>query len=180
MTTKPNLKITLLLCLSLVLINCSEEEVQTLEGINTTEDISIFSSKKLDLSNLDLDIDFNSYYKISSQKDIYDVSDIITEELFYQRDKNDQELLGFDVIIEGDELMLSPIVGANEKNSKSLVSSPSSCPDGWTNHGVCYTVSCVRNKVAEALAPTRANKGSYKIRIIKTSTHVRVCSRKVE
>ena len=99
---------------------------------------------------------------------------LISEELFSKQEKNDQKLFGFILKMNNNIVKILPLTN-DTKNLQNLRAS--SCPDGWTDHGVCYSSGCVKKKVTLALAPAEDTNVTYEVRVIRTSTHVRICSR---
>ena len=150
------------------MINCVDSEHENLE---TTH----LDKMKLDFSNMELDLpEFNFTFKVSNKEDLDKFTSIISEELFAKKDKNDQDLYGYILKMNSNVVKILPITNETE-NLQALRTS--SCPDGWVDHGICLTQRCVKKKVTLALAPAEDTNGTYEVRVIRTSTHVRICSR---
>ena len=150
------------------MINCVDSEHENLE---TTH----LDKMELDFSNMELDLpEFNFTFKIGNKEDLDKFASIISEELFAKKEENDQDLYGCILKMNSNVVKILPITNETEDLQALRASS---CPDGWVDHGICLTQRCVKKKIALALAPAEDTNGTYEVRVIRTSTHVRICSR---
>lgn len=133
--------------------------------------------KNLDLNNPQLNIAFKNSYKVSSKEEVTKIVNLFLEELFEESSSNNasgrtsdtSSPEGFEFQLEDGVLDVTPIEGGIDVNS--------SCGEGWTNHGVCYSSGCVSDKVEKAMAPIENSEGCVQVKVIRTTTHARVCSK---
>lgn len=158
-------KLILLITLCFM-INCVDSEHENLE-------ITHLDKMELDFTDVNaINLDFT--FEVHNKKELAKLATLISEELFSKQEKNDQKLFGFILKMNNNIVKILPLTN-DTKNLQNLRAS--SCPDGWTDHGVCYSSGCVKKKVTLALAPAEETNGTYEVRVIRTSTHVRICSR---
>lgn len=118
--------------------------------------------------NLEIEIDWK--YEINNEKELNDIIEGWIDNLYNVTNRNDDEPIdGFIANFDEDTniLTINPI--QNEPDS--------SCPDGWTNRGVCYSEDCVKEKVAQAFAAELESGNCADVRVVRKTTHARVCSR---
>ncbi len=160
MTTKMNrFSLLFLLIISTFTFSCNEGESEI---------------QVVDLKDLQLNIDFKNSYKITGKEDLVKIVGLFVNELYPEvttdnsagRTTETDTPDGFQFYLEGDVLTVTPIVDVN-----------SDCGEGWTNHGVCYSAGCVSDKVEKALAPVADAAGCVQVKVIRTLTHARVCSK---
>lgn len=162
---KINFKITFVyIFISLIAFNfsCSEKELKPLD---------------LDLKDLNLNIAFKNSYKVSGVDDINKIVNLFLNEVLYGDTKSDasgrlssEEVpSGLEFHLEGDILTVEPF--------EDEIGVESSCGEGWTNHGICLNKSCVASKVEIAMAPVSEEEGCILVKVIRTTTHARVCSK---
>lgn len=158
------------LCFMCFMTNCVDSEHQNIE---TTH----LDKMEFDFSNMELDLpELNFTFKIGNKEDLDKFASIISEELFAKKEKKDQDLYGYILKMNNNVVKILPITNENEDLQALRTSS---CPDGWVDHGICLTQRCVKKKIALVLAPAADTNGTYEVRIIRTSTHVRICSRTI-
>ncbi|MCU0351108.1 MAG: hypothetical protein MUF43_09810 [Flavobacterium sp.] len=143
--------------------SCNEKELEPLD---------------LDLKDLNLNIAFKNSYKVSGINDINKIVNLFLDEILYGDTNSDasgrlssEEVPnGLEFQLEGDILTVEPL--------EDEIGVESSCGEGWTNHGICLNKSCVAEKVEKAMAPvSEAEEGCILVKVIRTTTHARVCSK---
>ena len=138
---KSNIIKSILLIFSFVALSCSNDDSPnelTLENIEISPKLENLSFEK------QIEIGFDNKSQLNEL-----LNDYISI-LFQKQDVNDEKLIGFEIVISESRTKIKPLNSlSTPENNRSAFAS---CPDGWSNLGVCYSQSCVEKKVKNYFA----------------------------
>lgn len=161
--------LTLVFILSLLILSCSVDK-------NDSTD--------LNLNDLDIDLQWKPTtlkFNNSIERDM--LIESLIDELYSTNNKTNkgnfenESLHGYNLNVTDDLITIIPIINPNTDDTPDSINTDCPTSEVWTNHGKCYTANCVKEKVAEALAPVSEDKGCQDVRVVRTSLYARVCSR---